>query len=107
MKDFHDLHVWERSHRLTLEIYATTLKFPREELYDLTSQIRRCTVSIARILPRAVERWEITNFNVISRLQRVPRANLITSCSSPRTWPISPSPTTQESQVSSRESERC
>jgi|SRR5580658_1976923 four helix bundle protein len=46
MKDFHDLHVWERSHRLTLEIYATTLKFPREELYDLTSQIRRCTVSI-------------------------------------------------------------
>ena len=46
MKDFHDLHVWERSHRLTLAIYAATLKFPREELYGLTSQIRRCTVSI-------------------------------------------------------------
>jgi four helix bundle protein len=46
MKDFHDLHVWERSHPLTLAIYAATLKFPREELYGLTSQIRRCTVSI-------------------------------------------------------------
>src|ERR1700716_3958534 len=46
LKDFHDLHVWERSHRLTLAIYAATLKFPREELYGLTSQMRRCTVSI-------------------------------------------------------------
>src|SRR3981189_637315 len=45
-KDFHDLHVWERSHGLTLAIYATTLKVPREELYGLTSQIRRCGVSI-------------------------------------------------------------
>jgi hypothetical protein len=36
MKDFHDLHVWERSHRRTLAIYAATLKFPREELYGLT-----------------------------------------------------------------------
>src|SRR5208282_5945713 len=46
MKDFHDLHVWERSHRLTLAIYSATLRFPREELYGLTSQIRRCAVSI-------------------------------------------------------------
>ena len=46
MKDFHDLQVWERSHRLTLAIYAATVKFPREELYGLTSQIRRCAVSI-------------------------------------------------------------
>jgi four helix bundle protein len=46
VKDFRDLHVWERCHQLTLEIYAATLKFPREELYGLTSQIRRCAVSI-------------------------------------------------------------
>jgi len=46
VKDFHDLHVWERSHKLTLAIYAATLRFPREELYGLTSQIRRCAVSI-------------------------------------------------------------
>jgi len=46
MKDFRDLRVWERSHGLTLAIYGATLKFPREELYGLTSQIRRCAVSI-------------------------------------------------------------
>ncbi len=46
MKDFHDLHVWERAHAFTLAIYAATAKFPRTELYGLTSQIRRCAVSI-------------------------------------------------------------
>ena len=46
MKDFHDLRVWERAHQLTLTIYTASLKFPREELYGLTSQIRRCAVSI-------------------------------------------------------------
>jgi len=46
MKDFRDLHVWERSHALTLALYATTTDFPRTELYGLTSQIRRCAVSI-------------------------------------------------------------
>ncbi len=46
VKDFRSLHVWERSHLLTLQIYAATLKFPREELYGLTSQIRRCAVSV-------------------------------------------------------------
>jgi four helix bundle protein len=46
MKDFRDLHVWDRAHRLTLDIYTLSGKFPREELYGLTSQIRRCCVSI-------------------------------------------------------------
>ena len=46
MKDFHDLRVWENAHRLTLEVYKLTCSFPREELFGLTSQIRRCCVSI-------------------------------------------------------------
>ena len=46
MKDFRDLKVWEKSHKLTLEIYAVTAGFPRPELYGLTSQIRRCSASI-------------------------------------------------------------
>jgi four helix bundle protein len=46
LKDFRDLHVWNRSHQLTLAVYTATLKFPREELYGLTSQIRRCAVSV-------------------------------------------------------------
>jgi len=46
MKDFRDLMVWEKSHKLTLEIYSATAKFPRFELHGLTSQIRRCSASI-------------------------------------------------------------
>lgn len=37
---------WEKSHGLTLEIYGVTARFPRFELYGLTSQIRRCSASI-------------------------------------------------------------
>ena len=47
MKDFRDLKVWEKAHRLTLNIYVATSSFPKEELYGLTSQIRRCSASIA------------------------------------------------------------
>ncbi|MGA8152500.1 MAG: four helix bundle protein [Terriglobales bacterium] len=47
MKDFRDLKVWERAHGLTLDVYKTTSRFPREELYGLTSQMRRCSASIA------------------------------------------------------------
>jgi four helix bundle protein len=47
VKDFRDLKVWEKAHRLTLEIYKATSRFPRKELYGLTSQMRRCGTSIA------------------------------------------------------------
>jgi len=46
MKDFRQLAVWEKGHHLALEIYKATTEFPKEELYGLTSQIRRATVSI-------------------------------------------------------------
>ena len=46
MKDFRDLTVWEKSHKLTLEIYGVTANSPRFELYGLTSQIRRSSASI-------------------------------------------------------------
>lgn len=47
MKDFKDLKVWQKAHVLTLTLYRLTRIFPREELYGLTSQIRRCSASIA------------------------------------------------------------
>ncbi len=46
MKDFRKQKVWEKSHRLTLDIYRVTKDFPREELYGLTTQIRRSCASI-------------------------------------------------------------
>jgi hypothetical protein len=35
MKDFRELKVWEKSHRLALKVYSATTKFPKEELYGL------------------------------------------------------------------------
>ncbi len=46
MKDFRNLQVWEKSHLLTLSIYEATKSFPKEELFGLTSQIRRATALI-------------------------------------------------------------
>ena len=38
--------MWERAHRLTLEVYDATRAFPKEEMYGLTSQMRRSASSI-------------------------------------------------------------
>ena len=46
MKDFRQLKVWEKSHQLALAVYRATKEFPKEELYGLTSQIRRASMSI-------------------------------------------------------------
>jgi len=46
MKDFRQLKVREKSHQLALAIYKETKKFPKEEVYGLTSQIRRASMSI-------------------------------------------------------------
>jgi hypothetical protein len=41
MQSFRNLRVWEKAHRLTLDVYGSTRTFPREEIYGLTSQLRR------------------------------------------------------------------
>ena len=46
MKDFRDLQVWHKAHALALAVYRLTVAFPKNELYGLTSQIRRAATSI-------------------------------------------------------------
>ncbi|HET9743897.1 MAG TPA: four helix bundle protein [Terriglobales bacterium] len=46
MSNFHDLKVWQKAHELTLAVYRATSKFPREEIYGLVAQMRRCAVSV-------------------------------------------------------------
>ena len=46
MRNYRDLEVWKISHKLTLELYTVSKKFPKDELFGLTSQLRRATVSI-------------------------------------------------------------
>jgi four helix bundle protein len=45
-KSFKELVVWQKAHQLVLDIYATTKGFPKEELFGLTSQLRRSAVSV-------------------------------------------------------------
>jgi four helix bundle protein len=46
VKSFRDLVVWQRSMQMTLGIYKLTQGFPREEVYGLSSQIRRAAVAV-------------------------------------------------------------
>lgn len=46
MRDFRKLGVWEKSHQLTLAVYRASQAFPKDELYGLTSQVRRSAASI-------------------------------------------------------------
>ena len=46
MKDFRKLKVWEKAHRLTVDVYRASARFPRSELFGLTSQIRRAAASV-------------------------------------------------------------
>ena len=46
MESFKQLEVWQRSIELVKEIYRTTEKFPKSEIYGLSSQMRRSAVSI-------------------------------------------------------------
>ena len=47
VESFRDLFVWQRAIELSLAVYKLTAQFPREEIYGLTSQIRRASVSVA------------------------------------------------------------
>lgn len=47
MRDYRRLKVWVKAHGLALEVYDATRGFPSDELFGLTRQIRRASVSVA------------------------------------------------------------
>ncbi len=46
VKSFTDLLVWQKSHAFVIEIYKSTANFPKDEVFILTSQLRRAAISI-------------------------------------------------------------
>ncbi len=70
VKSFEELTIWQESRKFTNKIYALTKKFPKEELYGLTSQIRRSAVSIMSNIAEGFDRRsdkELSNFLSIAR----------------------------------------
>ena len=47
LKSYRELHVWQRAIDMTLAVYRITSAFPKEELFGLTSQLRRAAISVA------------------------------------------------------------
>jgi len=45
-KKFGDLIVWQKAHQLVIKIYKLSQTFPRDEIFGLTSQLRRAAVSV-------------------------------------------------------------
>ena len=54
---FTDLKVWQKGHKLVLAVYRETGKFPKEERFGLTSQMRRCAVSIPSNIAEGFKRY--------------------------------------------------
>jgi four helix bundle protein len=58
----HELRVWQESMRLVKGIYAATGQFPREEVYALTSQMRRAAVSVPSNISEGAARTSTKEF---------------------------------------------
>ena len=63
MKDFRSLNVWEKGHKITVPIYKLTQSFPKEEMYGLTSQIRRASTSIPTNIAEGCGRGSDADFS--------------------------------------------
>ena len=62
-KTFEDLSVWKKAKDLVLKIYHCTKSFPREELYNLTSQARRSALSITANIAEGFGRYHYLDKN--------------------------------------------
>ena len=61
-QDYHDLLVWQKAIDLTVSIYTLTQSFPKSELYGLTSQMRRASVSVSSNIAEGPGRLNAAEF---------------------------------------------
>jgi four helix bundle protein len=70
VKDFKELRVWSKAHELTVLVYKLTRAFPKDEVYGLTSQVRRSAASVGANIAEGCGRHsdgEMTRFLQIAR----------------------------------------
>lgn len=75
---FRNLNVWKKATELVLKVYQVTKNFPKEEVYGLTSQIRRCAVSIPSNIAEGSERSTHKDFANFARIAKGSIAELET-----------------------------
>jgi four helix bundle protein len=61
IKNFEDLEVWQLAKALTVKIYRLTAKFPSEEKYGLSSQLRSAAVSVGANIAEGFGRYHFYN----------------------------------------------
>ena len=61
-QDYHDLIVWQKAIDLTICIYKVTQSFPTCEVYGLTAQMRRASISVASNIAEGRGRLNVTEF---------------------------------------------
>jgi four helix bundle protein len=62
MSSYRDLKVWAKTRVYIKDVYTISAKFPKEEIYGITSQIRRATVSIANNIVEGSARYSDKEF---------------------------------------------
>ena len=62
ISSFKDLKVWQKAHNLVLSVYKETKPFPKEEIYGLTSQLRRAVTSIAANIAEGKKRKSVADY---------------------------------------------
>ena len=68
MSKYKDLEVWKKALTLVKEIYKITKLFPKEELFSLTSQLRRATISIPANIAEGAGRGSDKDFSRFLRI---------------------------------------
>ncbi|WP_295585142.1 four helix bundle protein [uncultured Lamprocystis sp.] len=78
VRDYRDLIVWQKSMDLVTEVYRLTRGFPREELFGLTSQVRRAAVSIPSNIAEGQARQSTAEFRRFLSIAQGSRAEVET-----------------------------
>lgn len=83
MRNYRDLDVWDKAHKLTLDLYRKSRGFPKEEFYGLTSQLRRAAMSVGANLAEGCGRQTTADLLVLCESPWDLRVNWTITCCSP------------------------